>query len=114
MKKMTLLLLLLLLMFIGVEIVLYINGQATLSNRLDRAISGAPDIHLYGKALLFQGKYDLSPTEIKPYLTSEEGIALYKLKDLADANMQPPYIYVPIPGDDQHVYRYSFPKGIGF
>lgn len=114
MKKFTLLLLLLLLLFISTEIVLYVNGQATLSNRLDRAISGAPDVHLYGKTLLFHGQYDLAPSEISPYTTSEEGIALYKSKDLADTNMQPPYIFVPIPGDDQHVYKYSFPKGIGF
>lgn len=114
MKKINVILPLLLLVFIVIEIALYVGGQAPLTNRIDRAMSGAPDVHLMNTELLFHGEYELAMSELKPHATSEEGTELYKLKDIADENMQPPYLYVLIPGDDQHVYRYSFPKGIGF
>ncbi|MBL0388562.1 hypothetical protein JJB07_18315 [Tumebacillus sp. ITR2] len=83
-------LLTLLVVLVATDLTLWWNAKVPLSDRLYRVVSGAPEIHLDGALLYYEGRLDNSA--VVEYRPSDEGLYLYKSFDIPDGQV-PPYYY---------------------
>ncbi|WP_281889693.1 hypothetical protein [Paenibacillus sp. YYML68] len=105
-KNVNVLLGILLSSIIIVDTYLLFNAKVPITNQLYRYISGAPEVHMKGKLLLYRGA--LHNVDLVQYIDSDQGLQLYKDLGVPDRIPKlPPYLYVK---KDHKIYQYKIPK----